>query len=147
MIIPISIIQAKSSLTVYIGAYHKKTFTLHSRGCSESHRRTSLVSFEKDKKCSILYQSVHCASDSTNHNSWCIIAMCSKYFCEGWEEIEEETRSGRPMPATTFKNIEGVKSVIKDNPYMTREELQEQTDLSHKSIQQSPFFILWHRFL
>ena len=46
------------------------------------------------------------------------------------------------MPATTFKNIEGVKSVIKDNPYMTREELQEQTDLSHKSIQQSPFFIL-----
>ncbi|CAF2708911.1 unnamed protein product [Rotaria sp. Silwood2] len=67
------------------------------------------------------------------------VAKWSKYFREGREEIKDETRSGRPITTTTSENIEEVQSlvqsIIDDNPYITIEELQEQIDLSHGTIQ------------
>ncbi|CAF1346565.1 unnamed protein product [Rotaria sordida] len=63
------------------------------------------------------------------------IAKWSKFFREGREGIEDEERPGRPITETTFENIEQVHSIINDDPYITIEELQAQTDLSHGTIQ------------
>ena len=59
------------------------------------------------------------------------VAKWPKYFRESQEEINDETRSGRFVTAITSENIEEIQSIINDNPYITIEELQEQTDLSH----------------
>ncbi len=63
------------------------------------------------------------------------IARWSEWFREGREEIEDETRSGRPITETTSVNIEQVRSIIDNDPYITVEELQAETDLSHGTIQ------------
>ncbi|CAF0968457.1 unnamed protein product [Rotaria sp. Silwood1] len=59
------------------------------------------------------------------------VARWSKWFREGREEIEDETRPGRPITEATSENIEQVHSIINDEPYITVKELQAQTDLSH----------------
>ena len=53
----------------------------------------------------------------------------------GREEIEDEARPGRPITETTSENIEQVRRLINDDPYITIEEIQEQTGLSHGTIQ------------
>ena len=55
----------------------------------------------------------------------------NKWFHEGREEVEDETRPGRLITETTDENIEQVRLLIDDDPYMTIEEIQEQTGLSH----------------
>jgi transposase len=55
----------------------------------------------------------------------------SKLFREGREELEDEARSGRSITETTSENIEQIRLLINDDPYLTIEELQEQTDLSY----------------
>ncbi|CAF5132151.1 unnamed protein product, partial [Rotaria sp. Silwood1] len=59
----------------------------------------------------------------------------AKWFREGLEEIEDETRPGRPVTETTSENIEQVHLLIDDDPHITIEEVQEQTGLSHGTIQ------------
>ena len=51
------------------------------------------------------------------------------------KRLTGETQSGRPITATTSENIEEIQSIINDNPYITMEELQEQTDLNRGIIQ------------
>ena len=58
----------------------------------------------------------------------------SKLFCEGREELEDEARSGRRITKTTSENIEQIWLLINDDPYLTIEELQEQTDLSYGTV-------------
>ncbi|CAF1392730.1 unnamed protein product [Rotaria sordida] len=58
----------------------------------------------------------------------------SKLFREGREEIEDESRPGRPITETTSENIEEIRLLINDDPYLTIEELQEQTDLSYGTV-------------
>ncbi|CAF1662350.1 unnamed protein product, partial [Adineta ricciae] len=60
---------------------------------------------------------------------WC------KSFREGREEIEDEIRSGRPITETTDENIEEVRLLIDDDPYITIEEVQEETDLTYGTVQ------------
>jgi histone-lysine N-methyltransferase SETMAR len=80
------------------------------------------------------------------HNEFCTVfadeapsfrtvARWSKWFREGREETEDETRTGRPITETTSENIEQVQSLINDDPYITIEELKARTDLSHGTIQ------------
>ena len=45
-----------------------------------------------------------------------------------------QARPGRPVTETTSKNIEQLRQLIDDDPYLTIEELQEQTDLSYGMI-------------
>lgn len=59
----------------------------------------------------------------------------SKAFREGREEMEDEGRPGRPITETTAENIEQVRLLIDDNPYITIEEVQVQTDLSYGTVQ------------
>jgi histone-lysine N-methyltransferase SETMAR len=59
---------------------------------------------------------------------WC------QLFREGREEVEDQARLGRPVTETTSENIEQVRLLIDDDPYMTIEEMQEQTDLSYGTI-------------
>ncbi|UJR07319.1 hypothetical protein I4U23_011606 [Adineta vaga] len=40
-------------------------------------------------------------------------------FCEGREEIKDEQRSGRSVTETTLANIEPVRSIVDDDPYIT----------------------------
>ncbi|CAF3778678.1 unnamed protein product [Rotaria sp. Silwood1] len=58
----------------------------------------------------------------------------SKLFREGQEEIEDKTRSGRPITETTSENIDQIRLLINDDPYLTIEQLEDQTDLSHGTI-------------
>jgi len=58
----------------------------------------------------------------------------SKLFREGREEIEDKPRSGRPITETTFENIERIRLLIDDDPYLTIEELEYETGLSHGTI-------------
>ena len=59
----------------------------------------------------------------------------SKLFRDGREEIEDEARPGRPMTETPTENIEQVRLLIDDDPCITIEDIQEQTDLSHGTVQ------------
>jgi predicted ATP-binding protein involved in virulence len=59
----------------------------------------------------------------------------SKLFRDGREEIEDKARPGRPINETTTENIEQVRLLIDDDPYITIEDIQEQTDLSHETVQ------------
>jgi histone-lysine N-methyltransferase SETMAR len=63
------------------------------------------------------------------------VARWSKWFRDGREEIEDEPRAGRPITETTSENIELIESIINDDPHVTIEELEVQTDLSHGTIQ------------
>ena len=63
------------------------------------------------------------------------VARWSKWFREGREEIEDEARPGRPITETTSENIEQVQSLINDDPCITIDELEAQTDLSRGTVQ------------
>ena len=54
---------------------------------------------------------------------------------EDREEVEDEARPGRPVTKTTSENIEQVRLLIDGNPHITIEEVQEQTGLSHGTVQ------------
>ena len=59
----------------------------------------------------------------------------SKLFRTGQQEIEEKARPGRPVTETTAENIEEVRLLIDDDRRITREDIQEQTDLSYGTVQ------------
>ena len=59
----------------------------------------------------------------------------SKCFREGREEVEDEERPGRPITETTSENIEQVCDLISDDPYVTIDELEAQSGLSHGTVQ------------
>ncbi|CAF1333607.1 unnamed protein product [Rotaria sordida] len=48
----------------------------------------------------------------------------SKWFREGREKVEDEDRPGRPITETTSENIEQVRDLINDNPYVTTDKLK-----------------------
>ncbi|CAF2513673.1 unnamed protein product [Rotaria sp. Silwood2] len=59
----------------------------------------------------------------------------SKWFREGREEVEDELRPGRPVAKTASDNIEEVRKLIDDNPYITIGELQVQSGLTDRNVQ------------
>ncbi|CAF4012003.1 unnamed protein product [Rotaria sp. Silwood1] len=64
--------------------------------------------------------------------SYRTVTRWAQWFREGREEIEDEERSGRPVTKTTLDNIEEIRSIVNDDPYVTIAELQEHTGLSGK---------------
>jgi histone-lysine N-methyltransferase SETMAR len=62
------------------------------------------------------------------------VARWAQWFREGREEIGDEERSGRPVNETTPENIEQVRSIVNDDPYVTIEELQEQIGLCYGTV-------------
>ncbi len=48
----------------------------------------------------------------------------STWFRKGREEVEDEERPGRPIMKTTSENIEQVRDLINDDPYVTIDELE-----------------------
>ena len=59
----------------------------------------------------------------------------SKRFREGREEVEDDDRTGRPITETTSDNIEQVRDLINDNPYVIIDELEAQSGLSPGTVQ------------
>ena len=59
----------------------------------------------------------------------------SKAFLEGREEVGDEERPGRPVTETTPENIDQVRDLIDDDPYLTVDEIEGQTGLSHGTVQ------------
>ncbi|CAF2882018.1 unnamed protein product [Rotaria sp. Silwood2] len=66
--------------------------------------------------------------------SYRTVARWSHLFREDRKEVEDEDRPGRPVTETTSENIEQVQSIIDDDPFVTVDELQEQTGLSHGTV-------------
>lgn len=60
----------------------------------------------------------------------------SKAFLEGREEVEDEQRSGSPVTETTPENIDQIRDLVDDDPYLTVAEIEEQTGISHGTVQQ-----------
>ncbi|CAF3030180.1 unnamed protein product, partial [Rotaria sp. Silwood2] len=67
--------------------------------------------------------------------SYRTVRRWAQWFCEGREEIEDEARPGRSITETISENIEQVRLLIDDDPHITIEEMQEQTGLSHGTVQ------------
>jgi [histone H3]-lysine36 N-dimethyltransferase SETMAR len=59
----------------------------------------------------------------------------SKSFREGREEVEDEERSGRPVTETIPENADWIRDLINNDPYLTVDEIEEQTGLSHGTVQ------------
>jgi histone-lysine N-methyltransferase SETMAR len=59
------------------------------------------------------------------------VAIWAQWFREAREEIDDKQRPSRPVTETTPENIEQVRSIVSDDPYVTIEELQEQTGQSY----------------
>ncbi|CAF4347709.1 unnamed protein product, partial [Rotaria sp. Silwood2] len=58
-----------------------------------------------------------------------------KSFREGREEVEDEEKSERPVTETTPENVDWIRDLINDDPYLTVDEIEEQTGLSHGTVQ------------
>ena len=52
----------------------------------------------------------------------------NKWFREGQEGVEDEAQPGRSITETTDENIEQVRLLIDDDPYMIIKEVQEQAE-------------------
>ncbi|CAF1346347.1 unnamed protein product [Rotaria sp. Silwood1] len=59
----------------------------------------------------------------------------SKWFRDGREQVEDEERPDRPVTETTSENIRQVHDLINDDPYVTVDEFEVQSSLSHGTIQ------------
>ncbi len=56
-------------------------------------------------------------------------------FKKGFEDIEDEARPGPPITATRPENIERVRQLIADNPYISLKRIEMQTSFSRGTIQ------------
>ncbi|CAF3407706.1 unnamed protein product, partial [Rotaria socialis] len=56
--------------------------------------------------------------------SYNTVVRWSKLCCEGRKEVEDEPRPGRPVTETTSDNIEKVRHLIDNDPYLTIDEIQ-----------------------
>ena len=59
----------------------------------------------------------------------------SKWFRDGREDVEDEERPGRPITETTAENIRQIQDLINEDPYVTVDELEEESGISHGTIQ------------
>ena len=59
----------------------------------------------------------------------------SKWFREGREEVEDEERPESPVKETTPENMDWIGNSINDDPYLTVDEIEQQTGLSHGIVQ------------
>ena len=59
----------------------------------------------------------------------------SKWFRDGREDVEDEERPGRPITETTTENIQQIQDLINEDRYVTVDELEEQSGISHGTIQ------------
>ena len=75
-----------------------------------------------------LFDSVHAPSLKTIYN-WI------KDFNNNRESLEDKPRSGRPISESTPQNIELVRNVIEENPYINYEKIQAETFLSYCTVQ------------
>ncbi|CAF4010266.1 unnamed protein product [Rotaria sp. Silwood1] len=66
--------------------------------------------------------------------SYRTVARWAQWFRKGREDIVDEARPGRLVTETTDEKIEKIRGVIDDDPYVTIEELQEYTGMSHGTI-------------
>ncbi len=79
----------------------------------------------------IQYELFSVFSDRTS--SFRTVQRWSKAFRGCRRGIDNEARLGRSITETTAENIEQVRLLIDDDPYITIEEVQVQTDLSYRN--------------
>ncbi|CAF4576745.1 unnamed protein product, partial [Didymodactylos carnosus] len=66
--------------------------------------------------------------------SYTTVQRWVQYFKTGGECLEDEQRPGRSITATSDENILKVKAVIESDPYATHDQIEEETLLSHGTI-------------
>ena len=70
----------------------------------------------------------------TDAPSYTTVKRLAQSYREGKQEIEDAPRPGRPIVSTTTENIDLVRSIINDDPYITYDRLEEETDLSRFTL-------------
>ncbi|CAF4212789.1 unnamed protein product, partial [Rotaria magnacalcarata] len=63
-----------------------------------------------------------------------VLNIQAKIIHDELYSVYDEARLGRPITETTPENIEQIRLLINGDPYLTIEEVQEQTDLSYGTI-------------
>ena len=66
--------------------------------------------------------------------SYAFVVKWNKLFKDGREDVKDNPRSGRPITALTQDNIELVSELIKEDPYITYDQIEAQTSLNPNSI-------------
>ena len=56
------------------------------------------------------------------------------FFKGGREDVKDAPRVGRPITEVTDENIAKVREVIEEDPFVTYDEIEEETSLSRGSI-------------
>ena len=63
------------------------------------------------------------------------VARWSKLFRDGKIDIEDKSRSGRPVTQSTPENIDWIRSIIEDDPHSTYDDIEAETLLSRGIIE------------
>lgn len=66
--------------------------------------------------------------------SYSTVQKRAKLAKAGQMEIEDKSRSGRPITETTPENIQEVQRIIDEDPHATYADIEEETSLSHGTI-------------
>jgi transposase len=66
--------------------------------------------------------------------SYRTVAKWNALFKDGRESLEDDPRSGAPVTKSTKSNIQRVEMLIEENPHITYEILQEETELSYGTL-------------
>jgi transposase len=70
-----------------------------------------------------------------NAPSYSTVARWAKRFREGRENVNDESRSSRPISELTDTNIQLVRQVINNDPHLTYDDIIAETFLSHGTIE------------
>ncbi len=63
--------------------------------------------------------------------SYLTVRRLAKYFDEGRDDVNDDSRSGRPASVLTDENIERVRQVIEDDSHSTYNDIIAESSLSH----------------
>lgn len=83
-------------------------------------------------------KAIHEELSQLNCNSipaYSTVKKWSNRFSQGETSIHDEPRAGRPTTATSPDNVVAVRCIIDRDPHVTLEDIEEQTGISHGSVE------------
>lgn len=66
--------------------------------------------------------------------SYATVTLWMRRFREGRQSLEDDPRSGRPISATSDENIQRIRDLIHDDPFLTVSDIEDIVDISRERI-------------